>query len=712
MIFLFLNICLAVVLLWFSLTVDFAFLKNRSKYFINMLLVQSAFAVVSVLCVLFFSFDIHGLLTTSIKIFLWLPSVQSVLIFMWSLRFTRKKNKPTDFLLEIPLLLFSFYIIFFLITRVNLTSKSLLVFSFPILYTDINWFMLYRLLYIYILPLVTICILFFKYELSANRFLRQRMLFFIGILCIEELLFAGIRLATTVSRYYGFTFLIPFVQAFVLYLLYRIQFVNTLFNVFSFLRTAASFYLFYVAPTLPGAAIFALLLPLASKNKILFFILTAISAVALIFLFYTLRRIMSGFERKGDTDDADRLEKELASLDFTDANIQIEQRFAQILKQNLDIKNVIILTENNDNKLTTRYSLDSSQAEFDSDDTLFSSLINMKFRIIFKAHCETVYELSPFATKLSALFDKTDTEVMILLNEGSHLFALILLGKKNMERSYTDFDFELLNTLYFHFFLTGYYLKNIANEALVSTVGREIRFSEQVIHSLRENTDVFLQDGYDADSFSLSARSLGGEFTDFIKLDNRRYMIVIGDLSGKGLAASMSMAILKSIIRTLLAETRDFKELVQKVNIFIKQNLPKGTYFSGMFGLLDTGVHTLYYANCALPALFMYNKAYNSMIEIQGAGKVLGFVDDITNLIKVKKVQLTAGDMLVAVSDGVINVKSVRGEQFGKNRIQQVVLENIQYSAKKICGFLSETVKAFTANELEDDISAVVLKIL
>ncbi|MGP1509308.1 MAG: PP2C family protein-serine/threonine phosphatase [Treponema lecithinolyticum] len=712
MIFLFLNICLTVALLWFSLTVDFTFLKNRSKYFINMLLVQIASAVISVLCILFFRFDMHGLLTTSIKIFLWLPSVQAVLIFMWSLRFTREKNNPLDFLLEIPLLLCSFYIVFFLVTRVNLTSKSLIIFSLPILYTNIDWYGLYRLLYTFILPLITVCILFFKYELSTSRFLRQRMLFFIGALCIGELLYAGIRLATTVSLYYGFIFLVPFVQAFVLYLLYKIQFINTLFSFLSFLRTAGSFYLFYIVPALPGAVIFALLLPLASKNKVLFFLLTAVSAVILVFLFYILRRVMSRFENQSESDYAERLEKELASLNFTDADIQIEQRFAQILKQNLDIANVIILTENNENKLITRYSLDSTQSEFDIDDTLFSSVINMKFRVIFKTHCETVYALSPVASKLTALFDQTNTEVMILLNEGSHLFALILLGKKNMERSYTDFDFEMLNSLYSHFFLIGYYLKNIANEALVGTVGREIRFSEEVIQSLRKNTDAFVQDGYDADSFSLSARSLGGEFTDFIKLDNRRYMIVIGDLSGKGLAASMSMAILKSIIRTLLAETRDFKELVQKVNIFIKQNLPKGTYFSGMFCLLDTSMRTLYYANCALPALFMYNKTYNSMVEIQGQGKVLGFVDDITNLIKVKKVQLAAGDMLVAVSDGVIGAKSVRGEQFGKNRIQQVVLENMQYSAEKICSFLGEAVKAFTVNELEDDVSAVVLKIL
>ena len=164
--------------------------------------------------------------------------------------------------------------------------------------------------------------------------------------------------------------------------------------------------MFYIVPALPGAVIFALLLPLASKNKVLFFLLTAVSAVILVFLFYILRRVMSRFENQSESDYAERLEKELASLNFADADIQIEQRFAQILKQNLNIANVIILTENNENKLITRYSLDSTQSEFDIDDTLFSSVINMKFRVIFKTHCETVYALSPVASKLTALFGR------------------------------------------------------------------------------------------------------------------------------------------------------------------------------------------------------------------------------------------------------------------------------------------------------------------
>ena len=121
---------------------------------------------------------------------------------------------------------------------------------------------------------------------------------------------------------------------------------------------------------------------------------------------------------------------------------------------------------------------------------------------------------------------------------------------------------------------------------------------------------------------------------------------------------------------------------------------------------------TVYYANCALPALFMYNKTYNNMIEIQGEGRVLGFAEDISSLIKVKKVQLASGDLLVGVTNGLIETKSMRGESFGKARIQRVVLDNIKQPAEKLCGFLSTAVREFVDKEMEEDASALIVKIV
>ena len=149
------------------------------------------------------------------------------------------------------------------------------------------------------------------------------------------------------------------------------------------------------------------------------------------------------------------------------------------------------------------------------------------------------------------------------------------------------------------------------------------------------------------DFVTRSARKLGGDFIDFIQLGPEKSLFVMGDVSGKGLNASMSMVILKSVLRTFLGETGDFKQLIVKVNSFIKNNLPKGTFFAGVFGLLDFKNNLMYYINCGVPAMFLYTSAYNNAIEIQGDGKILGFVRDIGKFLKVKKIALNPEDVIL-----------------------------------------------------------------
>jgi serine phosphatase RsbU (regulator of sigma subunit) len=253
-------------------------------------------------------------------------------------------------------------------------------------------------------------------------------------------------------------------------------------------------------------------------------------------------------------------------------------------------------------------------------------------------------------------------------------------------------------------------MRNISNQAIVGTVNREIRMSSQIITSIQENMDPIKNPKYDTGYIMEHAHNIGGEFVDLIRLSDSRHIFVLGDLSGKGISASMSMVIIKSIIRTFLQETRDFKLLVEKVNSFIRYNLPKGTFFEGVFALLDFNDDTMYYINCGVPALFLYTKSYNNVIEIQGEGRVLGFAKDIGKLIKVKKVKLSPGDVIVTCTDGLIDSKSLRGETYGKERIQRSITENTSYMANVMARTIYNSAADFLAKELDDDVSILVIK--
>ena len=255
-------------------------------------------------------------------------------------------------------------------------------------------------------------------------------------------------------------------------------------------------------------------------------------------------------------------------------------------------------------------------------------------------------------------------------------------------------------------------MRNISNKEIIGTVNRELRMSSQIITSIQDNIDILNNPKMDAGCIMVPAHNIGGEFVDMIRLTDTRHMFVVGDLSGKGIAASMSMVILKQIIRAYLSDTHDFKQLVVKVNRFIRDNLQKGTIFAGMFAIVNFENDTMYYINCGIPAILLYTEAYNNVIEIQGGGHILGFVKDISPYISIKQIKLNKNDIVLACTDGLIDTKSLRGDVFGKSRVQNSLTDNMGYPASKMAQFAYNSLVEFTSKELEDDVTVLVLKYL
>ena len=106
----------------------------------------------------------------------------------------------------------------------------------------------------------------------------------------------------------------------------------------------------------------------------------------------------------------------------------------------------------------------------------------------------------------------------------------------------------------------------------------------------------------------------------------------------------------------------------------------------------------------------MYTQVYNNVIEIQGSGHILGFVKDISPYISVKTTKLNHSDIIMACTDGLIQSHSLRGEQFGKERVQHAVLDNSTYPAQRMAQFTFDGLLKFMSKEMEDDVSILVIK--
>lgn len=458
-------------------------------------------------------------------------------------------------------------------------------------------------------------------------------------------------------------------------------------GIFSFLQPASAI---YKSPQL-GGYIFA-------------------SVVGVLYALW-VSEILSSNTKFNTADYEGSLEHDLASVNYQNAEMdEITYKMNEIIKRNVEASSMNVYILGKQNELETAYSSNNLNVSIPVNNPIFDTLLNNNKNVVIYQEIEKEHSVSAISKELSEFFDLTKSDALFILNEGHNIFGIITLGKKASGDHFKDYDYNVFTKLYSYFFVFGYYMRNISNKDIIGVVNREIKMSSQIITSIQENIDHITNPKVDIGYMMVPSHNIGGEFIDLIRLTDTRHLFVVGDLSGKGIAASMNMVILKSIIRTYLTETHDFKELVVKVNTFIRDSLRKGTIFAGLFALVDFETDTMYYINCGIPALMMYTQVYNNVIEIQGSGHILGFVKDLSPWISVKTTKLNRGDIILACTDGLINSHSLRGEQFGKERVQQALLDNSTYPAQRMAQFTFDGLLKFMSKEMEDDVSILVMK--
>ncbi len=568
---------------------------------------------------------------------------------------------------------------------------------------------LYALVFIIALPAITVLSLLIRVIGMKSRIYRQRLLFVAFSICAG---FASAWFMNRFSFHYLWGYLcIPFGLAVMLVLLYQAISVTTLFDRTLATATLVNFTVLNFIFSVAMAALAVFIIDNA-KDSVSLVVLLVVSSLSMLFLREYIARKMRRFVRIGVEYEAE-LEAGLETIDYTSGGDVVVEKTVSLLDQYVGCSSVDILVSDDKGKLVTIHSTSNSKNELViNQNKAIDFLLGNSESVILKTQAITNHLYADVKHNILQILDIGRADAMILLREGHRIVGIILLGAKKRGGDYTDYDYRVLSNLYSNFFLVMYYLKNIANESVVLTVDREIEFSGQVITSIQENIDRIDHDKIDADFITRSARKLGGDFIDFIKLGSDKYLFVMGDVSGKGLNASMSMVILKTVMRTFLRETQDFKHLVVKVNSFVRNNLPKGTFFAGVFGLMDFRTNTLFYINCGVPAMFLYTASYNNAIEIQGDGRVLGFVKNIGQYLKVKKISLNPQDILLMTTDGLIDSTNLRGERFGKDRVQKMLMDNRSYPAGRMAKFLYDNLTEFVSRELEDDITVLVIKYL
>ncbi len=715
MIYLVINVVIAALLIIYSSIADVNAGELKSRAIINFALVLSVTTLLNALCILLSFWGNSQLINLFGRLEYFLIGVTGIQYAAFLVRYPHFNRHVGLSLLQVIAYMVAAYIVFSTFNTVHYSIEHGMVVDSAMFLDsfNLNWHNTYMILFHAVIPAFGILSMVLRLEVIKDKMIRTNMLLMIGITIVGWIMY---HLVFTIAAAYipAYTLLFPLLPASLAFFTFRI--VNRKMNL-EFKTLIRRIINFVISNLIPGIAV-GLFVAWAQRfrytNYGLYVSLILIVTVVIFFAVYGLDKWL---HRDRDVN-RDRfyevdLENALSAIDYDDENLDLTQTVVDIFRKYIKCHSIEILLENtSDEALETFYTTGGKNHRIPLSSKIFDAALNDNRNIIFRDHVENHYRLPTVKVELLELFHDTNSEAMILLQEGRHIFGAILLGDHVLGNEYDDYEYNVFTRLYSYFFVIGYYLRNKSNESVVGTVNREISMSGQVIQSIQENLDFINNPKVDVGYLSVAAHNLGGEYYDFIRLTDTKHIVILGDISGKGINASMSTVILKSIVRTYLAETHDFKQLVLKVNSFIRNNLPKGTFFAGVFALFDFEENAMYYINCGIPALFMYNPQFNNIVEIQGEGRVLGFVRQIRKLVKVKKVELQPGNVLLATTDGLLDGHSIRGEAFGRERVQRSLMANMGYSASKICTFLHQELLDYTSQELEDDVSIIVIKYL
>lgn len=187
--------------------------------------------------------------------------------------------------------------------------------------------------------------------------------------------------------------------------------------------------------------------------------------------------------------------------------------------------------------------------------------------------------------------------------------------------------------------------------------------------------------GYDLAGKSIPAQSVGGDYFDFIAIDEHRLALCVGDISGKGLPAAMLMANLQATMRSLSLTPSSVGECLGRANRLLHQSTDSEKFATLFYGVLDTRQHSLCYSNAGHNDPFVLSlQSAPRLLKIGGI--MLGLLPQRT--FAEETIALAPGEVLVIYSDGISEAVNVLDEQFGEERLLEVMREHWQASASEL----------------------------
>ncbi|RME89217.1 MAG: GAF domain-containing protein [Candidatus Hydrogenedentota bacterium] len=372
---------------------------------------------------------------------------------------------------------------------------------------------------------------------------------------------------------------------------------------------------------------------------------------------------------------------------------------------------IMLYDESRDKLKIVSYSGLNLKNEEDYYVSLDSSLAGLAFREQKVIHTNNLEE-SPYAGFRD--YDRYLTGACIIhpLMAGNDIYGVINIAERSDGTGFTEDDYRLVATI------SGQIAKGIQNFRLLDEMiqkkayEKELEITSSIQKSILPSKK--LESPYfDMGIISVPAKMMGGDFYDYKQYSEEEFSFLVADVSGKSLPAALFMAVTNSIIRTIARVEIPPQQVLYEANDLVFQNSKSGMFVTLFYALYNARTRLLQYASAGHNEQLIFRSDTHEFEMMHAKGSPLGVIpSELHGEFGTGKAYLAPGDMLILYTDGVVEAINERKEEYGLQRLKDLIADQSLEEADQIVKRVYRDVSKFAGNEPQfDDFTLMILKI-
>src|SRR5215208_396176 len=306
-----------------------------------------------------------------------------------------------------------------------------------------------------------------------------------------------------------------------------------------------------------------------------------------------------------------------------------------------------------------------------------------------------------------------DVKLVVPLVSQGELIGLLNLGPRLSQQEYSADDRKLLSNLSTQTAPSVRVAELVRQQQQEAQererIEQELKVARVIQQTLLPKTLPKLP-GYDVAAYYQPAREVGGDFYDFLELEDGRLGLVVGDVTDKGIPAALVMATTRAMLRTAAQRLFSPGDVLRRANETLVTDIPPNMLITCMYAILEPESGRLHYANAGqdLPYRRRAGRSQGAE-ELKARGMPLGLMSGMEY--EEKEILLEKGESILFYSDGLVEAHDPHHEMFGSPRLQGLVGAH-RSGGSSLIGFLLSELTRFTGEdwEQEDDITLVTLE--